>query len=197
MYDNEKSRYCYPNSEVLINIPGFKEQKQLDAFERIVSTDRLRILGLKPLKGNFNLIHLCAIHKFIFKDIYPFAGKLREEDISKGHFGFAHVRFLVNQTHALLNELKQENYLKGLAFEHFINRLTFYTSELNVLHPFREGNGRTQREFLRCLALESDYLIDWTRVDASTMLKVMIHSPYDDSALRTVLHTLITESNIK
>lgn len=63
MYDNEKSRYCYPNSEVLINIPGFKEQKQLDAYDRMVSTDRLRILGLRPLKGNFDLKHLCNIHQ--------------------------------------------------------------------------------------------------------------------------------------
>jgi cell filamentation protein len=192
MYDNEESMYCYPNSDVLINIPGFKEQKQLDAFERMVSVDRLRILGLKPMKGNFNLKHLCAIHKFIFKDVYPSAGMVRQEDISKGSFRFAHVRFLVDQTNALLNELKQEDYLKGLPFDNYINRLTYYTTELNVLHPFREGNGRTQREYIRCLALESDYLINWTRVDASTMLAVMIQSPYDDSALRKVLHTLIT-----
>lgn len=89
--------------------------------------------------------------------------------------------------------MKQENHLKGLPYDNYVNRLTYYMTELNVLHPFREGNGRTQREFFRCLALESDYLIDWTRVDASTMLAVMIQSPYDNSALRTVLQTLITE----
>lgn len=194
MYDHGKSRYCYPHSEVLINIPGFKVQKQLDAYDRMVSTDRLRILGLRPLKGNFDLKHLCNIHKFIFKDIYPFAGRVREEDISKGSFRFANVRFLVDQANALLNELKQENYLKGLSFDRYVNRLTYYITELNVLHPFREGNGRTQREFFRCLALESDYSIDWSRVDASTMLAVMIQSPYDNSALRKVLQTLITDS---
>src|SRR5690606_11569109 len=137
-----------------INIPGFKEQKQLDAYDRMVSTDRLRILGLRPLKGNFDLKHLCNIHKFIFKDIFPFAGQVREEDISKGSFRFAHVRFLVDQTNDLLNELKQDNYLKGLPYDNYVNRLTYYMTELNVLHPFREGNGRTQREFFRCLALE-------------------------------------------
>ena len=98
MYEHGKSKYCYPDSDVLINIPGFKKQEQLDAYERIVTTDRLRILGVKPLKGNFDLVDLCAIHQFIFKDVYPFAGKLRVEDISKGSFRFGHVRFLLNQT---------------------------------------------------------------------------------------------------
>lgn len=72
MYEHRESKYCYSGSDVL-NIPGFKEQKQLDAYERIVTADRLRILGLKPLKGKYDLQHLCAIHRFIFKDVYPFA----------------------------------------------------------------------------------------------------------------------------
>lgn len=74
MYNSEESRYCYPGTDILINIPGLMQQKQLDAYERLVTADRLRILALKPLKGSFNLRHLCAIHRFIFKDVYPFAG---------------------------------------------------------------------------------------------------------------------------
>jgi cell filamentation protein len=98
------SKYCYPGSDVLINIPGLRDQKQLDAYERLVTADRLRQLELRPLKGNFDLEHLCSIHKFIFKDIYPFAGELRNEDISKGNFRFAHFRFIVPQTNQLLDE---------------------------------------------------------------------------------------------
>lgn len=197
MYKQEESKYCYPNSDVLINIPGFKEQQQLDAFERLVTADRLRILGLKPVKGNYDLKHLCGIHRFIFNDVYPFAGELRDEDISKGSFRFAHVRFLGAQTNQLLSQLKQDGHLKGLSFEEFINKITHYMTELNVLHPFREGNGRTQREFIRCLAQESGYSINWAYVDASTMLAVMIQSTYDNTALREILHTLVTKSNLK
>ncbi|WP_245742664.1 Fic family protein [Fontibacillus panacisegetis] len=65
------------------------------------------------------------------------------------------MQFLLAQTHQLLNELKLEQYLIGLEQDVLINRLNHYLTELNVLHPFREGNGRTQREFIRCLALKS------------------------------------------
>ncbi len=166
IYDQENSKYCYPGSDVLINIPGLREQKQLDAFERLVTADRLRLLGLRPVKGNYNLKHLCDIHKFIFKDVYFFAGKLRDEDISKGSFRFAHVKFIVPKANRLLRELRRENYLKGLLFDEFINKITNYFTELNVLHPFREGNGRSLREFIRCLALDAGYVIDWSKVDA-------------------------------
>lgn len=195
MYEQEQSKYCYPGSDVLINLPGFKEQKQLDAYERMVTAERLRILGLRPLKGKFDLKHLCAIHKFIFKDVYPFAGKLRDEDISKGNFRFATARFLPEQTNYLLNKLKEENFLKELSFDTFVDRLTHYVTELNVLHPFREGNGRTQREFIRCLALESGHCIDWTRVEVSTMLDAMILSPRDNTELRNVLFTVLSITN--
>ncbi|WP_019638876.1 Fic/DOC family protein [Paenibacillus fonticola] len=193
MYDYDESPYFYPGTEVLINIPGLRVQKQLDAYERLVTADRLRILALKPLKGSFNLKLLCDIHRFIFKDVYPFAGKLREEDISKGSFRFAHVKFLLEQTNQLLSKLRQEKILKGLSKAVFIDRLTYYLTELNVLHPFREGNGRVQREFFRCLALESGYSINWANADADKILDAMIKSPFNSTRLRNVLTLLIEE----
>ncbi|WEK54564.1 MAG: Fic family protein [Candidatus Cohnella colombiensis] len=190
MYDQSNSKYCYPDSDVLINVAGFREQKQLDAFERIITVDRLRLLGLKPLKGNYNRNHLCHIHRFIFNDVYPFAGRLRDEDIAKDSFRFANVRFLVSQTDQLLDELRTEDLLKNLSFELYIERLAYYLTELNVLHPFREGNGRTHREFIRCIALESGYFIDWARVDAPTMLKAMIESPINNTKLKDILFAI-------
>ncbi|MFD2370598.1 Fic/DOC family protein [Brevibacillus sp. GCM10020057] len=187
MFESEQSRYCYPGSEVFINIPGFKKQEQLDAFERMVTAERLRLLYLKPLKGTFDKKHLCDIHKFIFGDVYPFAGKLRDENISKGNFRFASARFLHEQTDELLHKLKQENDLKDLAYDHFVDRLTYYVTELNVLHPFRDGNGRTQREFIRCLALQAGYQIDWTRVERNQIRRAMILSHRDESELREVM----------
>jgi len=122
---------------------------------------------------------------------------LREEDIAKGNFRFAAVKFLVNQTDQLLNELKQDNYLKSLSFDVFVNKLTYYLAELNVLHPFREGNGRTQREFIRCLALKSGYLIDWTAVDPEAILSAMILSPINSVELRNVLTVLLKNTPIR
>lgn len=193
MYEQSHSKYCYPNSEVLINIPGFKKQAQLDAFERIVTAERLRILYLRPLKGKFDKKHLCDIHKFIFGDVYPFAGKMRDEDISKGNFRFASARFLHEQTDELLNNLKQDHFLKELSFHPFVDRLTYYLVELNVLHPFREGNGRVQREFIRSLALQAGYQINWTRVEGSQFLKAMILSPRDDSELIDMMKVVLSK----
>lgn len=187
MYEGNWSKYCYPNSEVLINIPGFKRQDQLDAFERMVTLDRLRLLNMKPLKGEYDRKHLCEIHRFIFKDVYPFAGQLREEDIAKDNFRFANVSFLVSQLDQLLEELRHENLLVGLPFDYYMERLTYYLTELNVLHPFREGNGRTQREFIRSLALESGLYIDFTSVDPKLMLEAMIESPYNNNRLKGIL----------
>mgnify|MGYP002480447183 CR=1 FL=1 len=149
------------------------------------------MLELRPLKGNFDLKHLCQIHKFIFKDIYPFAGELRNEDISKGNFRFAHFRFIVPQTNQLLDEVKRENYLRGLSPDEIAERLAHYLTELNVIHPFREGNGRVLREFARCLALKAGYTINWADADPKSMLEAMIQSPRDHSALTGVLKALV------
>lgn len=193
MDEQAHSMYCYPGSEALINLPGFKEQAQLDAFERMVTVERLRALYLRPLKGKFDKKHLCDFHKFIFRDVYPFAGKIRDEDISKGNFRFATARFLHEQTDELLNKLRQEGFLKELPFDNFVDKLTYYLTELNVLHPFREGNGRTQREFIRCLALQAGYQIDWTKVEGSKILHAMILSPRDDSELKDVMKKVLSK----
>ncbi|MCU6712412.1 Fic family protein [Paenibacillus sp. J5C_2022] len=190
MYNESDSKYCYPNSDVLVNIPGFTVQEQLDAFERMITLDRLRLLNMRSLKGKYDRRHLCNIHKFIFKDIYPFAGELREEDIAKDNFRFANVRFLVSQTDQLLSELSSENLLKDLPFERFIERITYYFTELNVLHPFREGNGRTQREFIRSLALESGFCIEFAEVEPALMLRAMIESPYNNQRLMNILYSI-------
>ncbi|APO43363.1 cell filamentation protein Fic [Paenibacillus xylanexedens] len=190
MYEEGNSKYCYPNSNVLINIPGFKEQRQLDAFDRVVTLDRLRMLHLKPLKGDYNRAHLCEIHRFLFQDIYPFAGVYRNEEIGKDSFRFANVQFLEPETDRLLLELKAENLLKDLNYKVFTERIAYYLAELNVLHPFREGNGRAQREFIRVLATESGYHLDFTAVEAEEILKAMIQSPYNTQKLIEVFRTI-------
>ena len=79
----------------------------------------------------------------MFEDIYPFAGKLREENIAKGEFRFAMWEYIESELENLLNKLKRENYLKELSKEQLSKKLAFYLAELNVLHPFREGNRKS------------------------------------------------------
>ena len=81
--------------------------------------------------------------------------KVRTVDIAKGNM-FCNVRFISSQADVIFSGLKEEHYLAGLDEDMFIKRLAYYFSEINALHPFREGNGRSQREFIRSLALKRD-----------------------------------------
>lgn len=126
-----------------------------------------------PIKGKLDVNHLMKIHKFIFGDIYPFAGKFRNEDINLDG-GFAPNKHLAEATHELLKNLSKEKYLKGLDVDKTSERLAYYMSELNFAHPFMEGNGRINREFVRTLALKNGYELDWDKVDSNEILNATI-----------------------
>ncbi|WP_179223576.1 Fic/DOC family protein [Paenibacillus tyrfis] len=142
MNDFVQSKYCYPGTDVLINYAGIRDEEQLKVFESIVTANRLAQLILTPTLGNFDLTHLKSIHHHIFQDVYPFAGKLRTEDIVKDTFRFAPMQFLESSATDLFRDLAKEKFLKDLPMADFAKRASHYMAEINVLHPFREGNGR-------------------------------------------------------
>lgn len=108
------SRYCYPDSDVLINKLDLRDQKQLDRAESKLVTIRLTELYMRPIKGIFDLSHLQNIHYYIFQDIYPFAGELREEPIAKGNFQFANHLYLKENARNLYYQLQKDRLLQGL-----------------------------------------------------------------------------------
>lgn len=187
-----QSKYCYPGTTVLRNIPGYKDQRKLETYERIVTGERLLRLSQTPISGRFNLKHLIMIHKFIFADIFPFAGKIREENISKGDFRFAQVPYIESSANVLFEQLKTEKYLARQDVNQFSDRIAYYMAEINVLHPFREGNGRTQREFIRTLALKNGYCIEWNRIEPNEFLRASILSVRDHSQLSSVINNTIS-----
>ena len=136
---------------------------------------------------------MIAIHLFIFGDLYPFAGKFRTENIAKDHFRFAEWEFNEEELNRLTRQLQAEDYLAGLSKEDLAKRLAYYLSELNVLHPFREGNGRTIREFIRQLALRNGYLFNLTKISAQDMLEASIESIIDDSKLAKLIFECLDE----
>ncbi len=172
MYDKT---YCYPNSDVLINNLDITDEDKLAEAERKFTMLRIYELLQNPIIGSFDLNHLCRIHQYIFQDLYSWAGELRTVDISKGYY-FCHCAYIASNAKKLFSDLKSENYLKGASRERFITRISFYFSEINALHPFREGNGRAQREFIRSLALWNGYQIKFSLVPADEMLKASIDS---------------------
>lgn len=162
--------YCYPNSDVLINKMDIRDLEQLQQAERKLTMLRLLELVDHPIEGLFDLNHLRAIHKYIFQDVYQWAGNVRTVDIAKGTM-FCNVKFIEGQAKQIFGQLKKEAYLQGMDEELFVRRLAYYFSEVNALHPFREGNGRSQREFVRCLALYNGYIINFANATKDEMLE--------------------------
>ena len=163
------TKYCYPDTEVLINKLDIRDLDKLHIFERKLTMLRLLELLDKPINGKFDFKHLQAIHAYIFQDVYDWAGKVRTVDIAKGNM-FCNVRFIPEQAEEIFSKLKKEKYLAGLEEDVFIRKLAYYFSEINALHPFREGNGRSQREFIRSLALKNGYVIHFDRISESEMV---------------------------
>lgn len=177
-YDRKKvsqSRYCYPGTDVLINKENIKDAKALSEYEADVTLIRQYELEKEGLvKGRFGVTHLKKIHAYIFQDVYPFAGKLRQEDIWKGSTFFCKSEYIEDNLTNILTQLKTDNYLRGLELEQFAEKASYYMAEINLIHPFREGNGRTIREFIRQLALYCGYIINWSLIDRETLLNAMI-----------------------
>lgn len=193
VYEERNSSYCYENTNTLINKLDIRDSKVLQKYEAKITAAKLLALMQKGIIGNFDVKHINAIHQYLFEDIYPFAGKLRTENIAKGVFRFAEWEYIEPELERLLNELKQENYLDKLPKEKLAERLAYYLSELNVLHPYREGNGRTTREFIRELALKNGYILDLRKVSPKDFLNACIKSIVDTSDLTNLIHECLIE----
>lgn len=168
--------YTYPGTNVLRNLRDIREPETLAEFEAIATVRRLAQLRVKPSRGQFDVRHLKAIHKYIFQDVFKWAGEFRTVNISKGGHLFGMCAFVESALNELLLRLPKENYLKGLDPAAFAARAGFYLSEINAIHPFREGNGRTQREFVRELGAAAGYAIDWRNVTREQMTAASIES---------------------
>ena len=192
-YEPRNSVYCYPDSEVLVNKFDVRVGTELFKIENDITIYKLYLLREKGITGNFDVEHFINIHKFIFEDIYPFAGLYRNENIAKDNFMFANWEFIEENMKIIFEELKNENYLADLDKEKFAERLTYYMSELNVLHPFREGNGRTTREFIRQLALKNGYSLDLSEFNAKDILNASIESVVNMQKLQKIIFEALIE----
>ncbi len=188
IYEPSNSIYCYPNTEVLRNKLNIKDIKKLQIYEAKITAAKSLGLRKKGITGDFDVKHIKQIHKYLFEDIYPFAGEFRTENIAKGEFRFAQFEYIETELESLLNKLKKEEYLQGLNKKDLATKLAYYLAELNVLHPFREGNGRTNREFIRQLALKNGYQLDLKKVKAEEILEASIESIVDTRKLEEIIY---------
>lgn len=125
---------------------------------------------------------LQTIHKYLFNDVFDFAGNLRTVNIAKGNFLFAPLNYLEN-TLQNIDKMPQSTYDEII--EKYI--------EMNIAHPFREGNGTSTRIWLdHILKEELNKVINWTKIDKQSYLNAMIDSPIDDTKIKELLKTSLT-----
>lgn len=156
------------------------------AEEEITAVKQFELLQ-NPINGNFTKTHLLSIHKFIFEDIYPFAGKLRKEQISKADTIFCPPNLIGRELGRVFGQIKNENMLREKDEDKIFDNLAYVMAELNIIHPFREGNGRTIREFIRLMAKKSGYDLNWGNAAKNEILEASILSVDDHTVLIDIL----------
>ena len=153
--------------------------------ERITKKKALELFdnGILEKLGLGKFLELEKIHKYLFEDIYEFAGKIRDENISKGNFRFAPVMYLKEA-------LKNIDKMPQKTYDEIIEKYV----EMNIAHPFREGNGRSTRIWLdRILIKELGQVVDWSKVDKNDYLLAMERSPIKDTEIKVLLKEALTD----
>ena len=176
VYTTTQSIYCYPDSNVLKNKLNIRDNKLLKTAEEEITLIKQMELLKNPIKGNFSKSHLMNIHKFIFEDIYSFAGKIRKEQISKADTLFYPPNLIDRELDKVFAKIKEKNMLRETDEEKVFDNFAYVMAELNIIHPFREGNGRSIREFIRLMAKRMGYDLNWGNVGREELLEASILS---------------------
>lgn len=151
--------------QLITKLEGIDTYEAVNKADRELSTVRALKLEKHPLDGEFDLDRFQRTHEYLFQDIYYFAGQLRDlpmeiDSVTR----FASPKFLEMRLPEFFRQLKADNYLRGLPKSKFIGKLANYLTDINILHPFREGNGRTKRQFFGELSATAGWKLDWNAV---------------------------------
>ena len=186
--------YVYPETNVLKNLRGLQDAEQLALFETNHVTRRILELSREPIAGRLDSAHLQAIHHYIFQDVFEWAGKFRTVNICRSdQYYFAFWDRIEAALFDTLGRLTKERHLAGLAPAAFCSRAGYFLGEINAVHPFRDGNGRTQREFIRQLAVRNGYPLNWRGVTREQMgaASKLSFQKGDNTALAELLQSAI------
>lgn len=191
LYDAFDDPYCYEGTSVLKNRLDLKTQDELMEFEHAISSQRAE----EPLpSGKLDQKHYCALHRHFYQDVYDWAGELRTVRTSKGGNAFCYPENIAAQLKKLFGELAAAEHFRGLDADAFAGASAHFLAELNAIHPFREGNGRTQLTFLKLIANAAGHDIDLERLDPPATLHAMIASfSGDEKPLARVIRGLMRD----
>lgn len=161
---------CYPGTTVLVNKLGLRSQEALDEAEKVAVPLRSMELEQETIREPFTFSFYCSLHERLFGDIYPWAGQIRTVDLSKKGTSFCPASRVKELGEAKFQRLQEMDELRGLPRDAFIHEITDLYHEINMLHPFREGNGRTQRLFFTLLIRRAGYDISFADYDTDRLM---------------------------
>lgn len=167
---------CYEGTSCLINKFDIKDEVILKELETTITLNKITEYSLNPLFDSFDVQHYKNIHRYLFGDIYDWAGEYRTVDMSKKGTIFAEAENVENLMSNCFKRLNDKNLFQGLKFDDFIDDFVDFYCVTNMIHPFREGNGRTQRVFLNQLINKNGYDIDFFEIDTDELMIATIQS---------------------
>lgn len=179
--------YTYPGSDVLVNKLGITDYEHWKFVETEVIGQRMGELREHPIPGSYDLPHLLAIHRHLTRDLYDWAGEIRDTDTHPGGTGIIHCRpqFIVGEAERVFGQLAARDHLRGLDADAFSDGLAWVWGETTSIHATRDVNTRSQHVFFNQLARNAGWVIDWSQIPgdvfahARTLAIVQDHSGLD------------------
>jgi cell filamentation protein len=171
--------YVYPGTTILRNKPGIKDAGQLGAFERRVTTQRAAE-GIPT--GDFDLSHLQSIHRHLFQDVYDWAGQIRTVELSKGGDQFMFRQYIQTGMADVHRRIVKADYFKRTSPADFATGTGQIIGDINYIHSFREGNGRTQLLYLKQLSVVAGHSLDLGRIEPDTWIEASRHAHHVEYA---------------
>lgn len=166
---------CYEGTTCLVNKLGIRDEALLAQTESAFTLAKASYLELHPLMGNFDLAHYRSIHRFLFSDLYEWAGELRQVDLSKKGTVFVPAADIEQCADAYFSRTAQIDF-SALSKQDAAIELADLYCTLNMIHPFREGNGRVQRIYFRQWATHVGFSIGFSNVDTDRFMIAMIYA---------------------
>ena len=166
---------CYEGTTCLINKLDIRDEYKLSEVEAQITFAKASMLDDEPIEGDFDFEHFKKIHEFLFCDLYDWAGQVRTVNLSKKRTKFTDFHSIKSVANACFNKISN-GYLNDLNFDEFATCIAELYHDINRIHPFREGNGRTERIYFTQLIRHYGYDINFTDVDTDELMIATIHA---------------------
>ena len=188
---NPSSANCYPGTTVLVNKWNIRDEAVLHQAEAMVTLTKATELEECPLCGDFDFRHYREIHRYLFSELYEWAGEIRTVNLSKKGTRFCPAEQINERAEQIFGRLQAEKLFREKEHGAFVSEIVDFYCLTNELHPFREGNGRTQRAFLTQLIRNAGHDIHFADIDGDLLMIATIQAA---QGVTDLLHRIFREA---